>query len=467
MEANQGFREKRLAALASVGTAVVLLSLKIFLSVWTGSLGVLSEALHSGLDLVAAVITYLSLRVSEKPADADHPYGHAKVENFSALVETALLVMTAFYIIIEAFQRLMFGVHNTRPRLLAVGLLGAMVLLDMLRSQNLLRVARKYPSEALRADALHFSTDVLSTSVVLFGVFGLWLGMVFHIPWLRYVDPISALCVAGVILYIGSRLGRRTLDALLDVAPVALQKRIADEVRGVEGVLTADRLRMRRAGQRYFVEVNISLPRTASLEQAHITSTAVEKRIGQIVPADVMVRVEPRARADEPLFETIRAIAQRRGVSIHELSAHHSNSGVFVDLHLEVDEHSTLREAHGIANGLEDEIFQVIGGKGGVNIHIEPQGNRVGGAEDMHDLEHAVQDFINSLAYEFPELKDCHEVHVRSAEHRIIVSCHCAMEGDLIITQIHDVTAALEDRVRAHFPRIFRLTIHPEPVEES
>jgi cation diffusion facilitator family transporter len=467
MIAGEGFREKRMVALASVGTALLLVCLKTFLTIWTGSLGVLSETLHSGLDLVAAIITYLSLRVSEKPADADHPYGHAKVESFSAFVETALLVMTAFYIIAEALERLVRGGHTIRPSLMAVGLLGIMVVLDMLRARKLTSVARKFPSEALEADALHFSTDVWSTSVVLCGVLAVWVGQRFGLPWLRFVDPLSALCVAGVILWVGSRLGRRTLESLLDVAPIGLQDQISDAVKGVEGVISMERLRMRRAGQRYFVDVTITLPRTESLEQAHAASMAVEQRIGQIVPADVVVHMEPRARINEPLLETIRAIAHRRGVSVHDLSAHHFDGGVFVDLHLEVDQHSTLREAHRVAAGLEEEIFQAAGSKASVNIHIEPLATEIDDAEEMRGLSRSVQDFVNSLPAEYHELKNCHEVHVRRTEHKIVVSCHCAMDGELAITQIHDVTAALEDRVKEHFPQVFRVTIHPEPVEES
>lgn len=466
MDYTEAERAKKLAAIMSVGTALVLVSLKTYLSIWTGSLSVLSEALHSGLDLVAAVITYLSVRVSDKPADADHPYGHAKYESFSAFVETGLLLLTALYIIVEAFLRLIHGATAIRPSLLAVGLLGVMLIMDILRARKLQSVARKYPSEALEADALHFSTDVWSTSVVLAGMLAVWLGQRLGISWLAYVDPVAALAVAGMIIWVGSRLGKRTLDALVDVAPVELQARVKAAVSKVEGVLSTERVRMRRAGNRYFVDVTISLPRTASLEQAHATSTAVEQRIGNIVPADVMVHMEPRAGANEPFFESIRAIAQRRGLAIHELGAHHYGSSLVVDLHLEVDEHSSLREAHRIATGLEEEIYQLAKGEARINIHIEPMGNRIGGAEEVRDLGLAVQEFINSLLNEFHELKDCHEVHVRRADHKIVVSCHCAMDGDLAITQVHDVTGALEDRVKEKFPQIFRVTIHPEPLEE-
>jgi cation diffusion facilitator family transporter len=464
----QASREKRMAALGSVGSAVVLVSLKVFLAAVTGSLGILSEALHSILDLVAAVITYLSVRVADKPADAQHLYGHGKVESFSAFVETALLLLTAFYIIWEAFQRLLFGRgHVIRPSLTAIVILLLAMGIDFVRSRALNRVAKKYPSEALEADALHFSTDVWSTFVVVLGITAAWLGVKFNVPWLSMLDAFAALGVAGVIIWIGQRLGRQTADALLDVAPRGLRERIANTVDETEGVLQTERVRVRRAGQRYFVDVTISVPRTASLEQAHAASEAVERRIGEIVPADVVVHVEPRARSNEPLFETIRAIAQRRGLAVHELSAHHYEGHLFIELHLEVNEDASLRDAHRQATELEEEIQSATDPGTRVNIHIEPLGARIVGAEEMKELSRAVQGFLNSLPAEYPELVDCHEVHVRSVEHRILVSCHCAMDGSLPITQVHDFTALLEGRVKERFPQIYRLTIHPEPVEEA
>ena len=456
-----------MAALGSVFSAVALVFLKVFLAVATGSLGVLSEALHSILDLVAAIITFLSVRVSDKPADAEHLYGHGKVESFSAFVETGLLILTALYIIWEAFQRLLFHSAKIRPSVTAILILLLAMGIDFVRSRALNRIAQKYPSEALEADALHFSTDVWSTFVVIIGISAAWLGMKFGIAWLASLDAVAALGVAGVIIWVGSRLGKRTLDALLDVAPHGLREDITRAVNETEGVLDTERVRVRRAGQRYFVDVTISVPRTASLEQAHAASDAVESTIGRMVPADVMVHVEPRARSNEHLFETIRAIAQRRGLAVHELSAHQLDGRLFVELHLEVDEKASLREAHHRATELESDILSLADPRALVNIHIEPLGARIPGAAEMKGLSLSVQNFLNSLPAEYHELTNCHEVHVRTVEHKILVSCHCAMDGGLPITQVHDITAKLEDRVKERFPQIYRLTIHPEPIEES
>ena len=463
---DQGVREKKLAALGSVGSAVILVSLKAFLAVATGSLGILSEMMHSVLDLVAAVITYLSVRVADKPADADHLYGHGKVESFSAFVETGLLLITALYIIYEALRRLFLHEIHLRPSVTAIVVLLAAMGIDVVRSRALSRVARKYPSEALQADALHFSTDVWSTFVVVIGITAAWLGQKFGIPWLAYTDAFAALAVAGVIIWIGGRLGKQTLDALLDVAPSGLRERIEEAAGGVDGVLSIDRVRVRRAGQRHFVDVTISVPRTATLEQAHATSDAVEQRISQIVPSDVVVHLEPRAPTGENLFDTIRAVAQRHGLPVHELSAHMFDGHLFIELHLEVDEKASLNSAHARATELEDDIRRATDPQARINIHIEPLGAKIASAEEMRDLGRAVQQFLGTLQSEYNEMADCHEVHVRSVDHKILVSCHCAMPGNLPVTEVHDVTAALEDRVKEKFPQIFRVTIHPEPVEE-
>jgi len=463
-------RGKKRAALLSVGSATLLVSLKAFLVVRTGSLGVLSEALHSGLDLLAAIITFLSVRMSDQPADERHPYGHGKFENFSAFVETGLLLLTALYIIYEAFARLFFRTVHIQPSLMAIVVLLGALSIDLTRARALERAARKYSSEALEADALHFSTDVWSTTVVIVGIGLVWAGETWDLPWLVYADALAGLAVAAVILWVGSQLGRRTLDALLDAAPKGLQQEIALALERMAGVLDVVRVRVRRAGNRHFVDATVSVPRSASLEQVHTLTDAIEKRIGEIVPSDVMVHVEPRAPVGEHLFEAIRALAQRMGLEIHEVRASQQDGRLFIELHLEVDENLSLREAHRQASELEDQIRELRDGAVDVNIHIEPLGRHIAtpdaGLGEMKQLAKAIEDFLNRLPSEFDELVNCHDVRVRQVEHHILVSCHCTMKSELPITQVHDVTAALEDRVKEKFQQIYRVTIHPEPAED-
>jgi len=469
-----GRSAKQKAALGSVGSALILVSIKVVLTVMTHSLGVLSEALHSSLDLIAAIITYLSVRVSDRPADSSHLYGHGKVENFSAFVQTGLLLLTAVYVIYEAFRRLFFQSVEIEPSLLAIAALGVAVIVDLVRSRMLGRVAKQYRSDALEADALHFSTDVWSTLVVMLGMTAVWLGRHTGMEWLRYADPIAALAVAAVIIWVGSLLGRRTMDALLDAAPAGLQEQLAAEIDQLEGVLGTERVRVRRAGNRHFVDVTIGVPRTSTFEHVHEISDSVERRVAEIIPADVMVHMEPRAARNEHLFDAIRDIADRRSLPIHELSAHQLDGRLLIELHLEVDEHATLREAHRHASEIEEEISNLPAasqvGPAQVIVHIEPLGTHIPSADssagEMKELGRAIEGYINTLVREYHELVDCHEVHVRRVENKILVACHCAMDGNLPITEIHDATAALEDRVKEKFPQIFRVSIHPEPVEE-
>jgi cation diffusion facilitator family transporter len=419
-------KETKRAALLSVASALLLVSLKTFLVLRTGSLGVLSEALHSGLDLVAAIITFLSVRMSDRPADEKHPYGHGKFENFSAFVETGLLLLTALYIIYEAFSRLFFRSVHIEPSITAIVILFCALGVDLTRARALSHVAKKYSSDALEADALHFSTDVWSTLVVIAGVGLVWAGETWNLPYLIYADAIAALAVAAVILWVGSQLGRRTVDALLDAAPEGLQQEIARAIARMDGVLDVDRIRVRRAGNRHFVDATVSVARTASLEQVHELSDAIEKRVGEIVPSDVMVHAEPRAPQGEHLFEAIRAVAQRMGLGIHDVSALQQQGKLFVELHLEVDENLSLRDAHRQATALEEGIRELRDGPIDVNIHIEPLGRHIAtpdaGGGEMKQLSRSVEEFLNSLPAEFDELVNCHNVHTRQVEHHILVS---------------------------------------------
>src|SRR6266513_6383994 len=212
--------EKRSVAMNSLIAALAITTLKIIVGLGTGSLGILSEAAHSGLDLIAAAVTLFSVRVSDKPADADHQYGHGKIENFSAFIETGLLIVTTIWIVGEAIVRLVNpSAHKIEPNFFAFAVMFTSMFADLWRSRALKRIANKYDSQALEADALHFSTDIWSSGVVVAGLTLVRVGQAIGAQWLTLADPIAALFVAGVILYVSSRLARRTIDALLDAAP--------------------------------------------------------------------------------------------------------------------------------------------------------------------------------------------------------------------------------------------------------
>src|SRR6202165_4029173 len=250
-------REKRAVAGNSVLAALVITSLKIVVGIATGSLGILSEAAHSGLDLIAALMTFFSVRVSDKPADADHQYGHGKVENFSAFIETGLLLMTCVWIVYESIRRLFCHSVEIQPSVAAFLVMLLSIAIDAWRSRALGRIATKYDSQALEADALHFSTDIWSSGIVVLGLALVLLGRIYGIGWLRDADPVAALFVAGVVVYVSWRLARKTIDALLDAAPKGVRNQIVAAVSTVDGLLEVDRVRIRRAGNRYFAHLSI------------------------------------------------------------------------------------------------------------------------------------------------------------------------------------------------------------------
>ena len=260
--------EKRSAAGTSVLAAIVITSLKVLVGVTTGSLGILSEAAHSGLDLIASLLTFFSVGVSDKPADADHQYGHGKVENFSAFVETGLLLLTCAWIIYEAAVRLFFRKIDIEPSIAAFAVMLFSMGLDWWRSRVLGRIANKYDSQALEADALHFSTDIWSAGVVVLGLALVLIGRTYHVDWLRDSDPIAGLFVAGVVVSVSWRLARRTIDALLDAAPPGVRSQIYDTVLRVDGVLEVDRIRIRRAGNRFFADLAVGLARTVTFQRS-------------------------------------------------------------------------------------------------------------------------------------------------------------------------------------------------------
>jgi len=465
-------REKRGIALISVAAALLLVTMKTLVGLSTGSLGVLSEAAHSGLDFIAAAITYISVRVSDKPADADHQYGHGKFENFSAFLETGLLLLTCAWIGWEAIHRLFFKPVHVEPTLWAFGVMAISIVVDHFRGRALDRVARKYGSQALEADALHFQTDVWSSSVVILGLLGVLLAERLGWTLLRHADPIAALGVAAIVVWISLRLGKRTVDALLDTAPAGLQAQVEAAARGVEGLLGVERVRTRRAGNRTFVDLTISVPRTVPFERVHTLSDQVEAAVRAAVgEADVIVHMEPRAPAGENLFDQVRAIAQHHDLAVHELSAHQVSAGpgerptLILELDAEVDENLTLREAHALADRVEREIYRQLPQVTQINTHIETLGHDVVPAAELEELARALEAHLRDAPYQFPELLDCHDVQVREVEGKVLASCHATLDGSLPISRVHDLTQQLEARTLRHFPQLSRLTIHTEPPE--
>ena len=460
-------REKRGVALESVLGAAVITALKFLVGVSTGSLGILSEALHSGLDLIAASITLLSVRVSDKPADADHQYGHGKVENFSAFLETGLLLLTCVWIVHEAFKRIFLRDVHIEPSVAAFGVMFLSMIVDFYRSRDLKKIARKYDSQALEADALHFSTDIWSSGVVVLGLALVWLGPRLGIAALHFADPIAALVVAGVVVYVSSWLARQTIDALLDASPPGIRVRIMQEVANVDGVLEVDRVRIRRAGNRYFADLSVAEARNLTFQRAEQVTEAVTAAVQRVLPdADVVVHPVPRASGRENLFDRIRAVAARNNFSVHDVSVQDLGGRLHVELHLELDENLTLKEAHDLVTRIEAEMREDVPEISSILTHIESEPATIEtGDQAAGDPE--LERRMKRIVAEFPEVLDMHEFTVKRVRGRTYVSCHCTFSDELPLSRVHDVSTALEIRFKQDAPELFKVLIHPEPQTDN
>jgi cation diffusion facilitator family transporter len=460
-------REKRAVAGQSVLAALAITALKIVVGVTTGSLGILSEAAHSGLDLIAALVTFFSVRVSDKPADADHQYGHGKVENFSAFIETGLLLLTCVWIVSEAVKRIFFHRVEIEPSIAAFIVMFLSIAVDAWRSRALGRIAAKYDSQALEADALHFSTDIWSSSVVILGLVLVRVGRSYHLPLLRDADPIAALFVAGVVVYVSSRLARRTIDALLDAAPAGVRNQVLAKIAIVEGVLEVDRVRIRRAGNRYFADVSVGLARNFTFQRSEQVVDEVTERVHQILPdADVMVRPVPRARHAENIFDRIRAVATRHNFNVHDVSVQDLNGKLHVEQHLELDEQLSMKKAHDEVTRLETEMRAEVPEISTILTHIESEPATIETGEQMV-REPALERRLKRIVAEFPEVLDAHEFQFKKVRDRLYVSCHCTLPDDMPLSRVHDVQTALEIRFKHDAPELFRVLIHPEPMTDN
>ncbi len=459
--------DKRAVAANSVLAAVAITALKIAVGITTGSLGILSEAAHSALDLVAAVVTLLSVRVSDRPADATHQYGHEKIENFSAFIETALLLLTCIWIVYEAVERLFFEHVAIEPSLAAFAVMFISMGVDFWRSRALGRMAAKYDSQALEADALHFSTDVWSSGVVVVGLALVLLGRSYRIAWLSDADPVAALFVAGVVVHVSWRLARRTIDALLDGAPAGVRNEIMAAVSGVDGLLEVDRVRIRRAGNRYFADLSVGLARNVTFQRSEQVADAVADAVHNLLPdADVVVHPVPRALRTENIFDRVRAVASRHNVNLHDVSVQDLSGQLHVEQHLELDERLSLKEAHDRVTVIEAEIRSDVPEVASILTHIESEPATIeSGNEVLRDAE--LEKKLKSIAGGFSEILDMHDVQIKRVRGRLYISCHCTLSDDLSLSRVHDISTELETRFKQEAPELFRVLIHPEPSTDN
>lgn len=460
--------EKRSVALHSMLAALAMTVLKLAAGLMSGSLGVLSDAAHSGLDMLGSGLTFFSVRVSDKPADEDHTYGHAKFENLSAFGEVILMAISSAWIIWEAIRRMIHDSVELRHSVWPVLVVLTSIAVDYWRSRKLRAVAERTGSAALATDAFHFASDIWSSVAVLAGLGASWVGAQFGIAALRYADPFAAVVVSLLILRLTVRLGHEAVSVLLDEIPAETRRQIVVEVERVPGVLAVEQARVRRAGAAYFADLTLALPRRYTFEHTGELVEAAKVAVQRALPkADVVIHTVPREARAESIFDRVRAVAARNNVSVHDLSVQSNHGRLRVELHLELDETMALKAAHEFVTTMEAEILRETPEIDSVLTHIESEPATIEQPEVMVEEDRKIEFALRATARHFPEIVDVHEIIVgRTGEH-IYLSCHCTLPDDLTMQCVHLVITALEDRFKLECPEVQRVTIHPEPLTDN
>jgi cation diffusion facilitator family transporter len=447
-------------ARASALAAVLLTGGKLAVGLWTGSLGILAEAAHSGLDLVAALMTWFAVSRSDRPADADHPYGHHKLDNLSALFETLLLLVTCAWIIYEAVQRLFFKTVEVEVTWVSFAVIVAAIAVDYTRGRALSRAAQVTGSAALEADALHFTSDIASSLVVLAGLVLTRLGY-------PEADALCSIGVAVVVIWISWKLGKKAVDVLVDRVPPDHVGRVESAAGAVQGVRSVFGVRVRHAGPRHFIDLKVTQDPGASLAESHAITERVERAVAALFKdADVVVHAEPDEEPAAGLLETLLAEGRRMGVSVHSTRLFTTEEGLHLEMHLEWVRPVTLGEAHREATGLEQALHRAFPELVRVRSHLEagvsdrPSGWWEGAAAHA-DLARRVEGAARAV----DGVLGVEEVQVRSAGERLAVGMTCRVDGTLPLAAAHRIATHVERSVYGLSPAIATVAVHTEPAD--
>jgi cation diffusion facilitator family transporter len=449
---------QRRTALFSVFAALALIGLKLGTGLATGSLGLLSEAVHSGTDLIAALLTFFAVGVAVRPADTGHQYGHGKAEHLSALAEGTILVLASLVIVWRAIMRLTGSVHPAvHAPTWALGVIGVVLVIDVGRTIASARAARTYGSAALSANALHFASDFAGSVAVL-------VGLIFVRNGYLKADSIAALFVAALVLVAAVRLMRRNVDVLMDRAPAAAEEAARRAIEDIRPAVELRRLRMRQAAGRYFADVVIGVSVDSAVGQGHAAADAVERAVQAALPeADVVVHVEPLGdRAEVRERAHAAALGVRRVREVHNVSVISTDAGTEISLHLKLPGGLSLYEAHEIAEDVERAIVAALPEVASVETHIEPlaevaEGKRLSAEEVAaeHDLVgRIVRDVIGADAQ---KLRFVHTVD------GLVVHLTLPLSAGTSLADAHAEASRVEELIRHARPEIVDVLVHTEP----
>jgi cation diffusion facilitator family transporter len=453
---------KEKAALWSIAASLAITLGKGAAGLATGSLALISDAAHSLLDVASTIMTWAAIRAAGKPADAEHPYGHGKVESLAALAETAFLFVLSGAVAFEGMRRLASGEADFTFHWAAVAVLLISIVIDAWRWYALTRVAKETRSEALAADALHFSSDLVNSVLVLFAFGAAAMG------WPQ-ADAFVAIGVAAFIAVAGFRLARRTIETLIDTAPHGATEAVRAAVESVPGVVAVESVKVRSGGSHVFAEVEIAVARTIPLDRLSMIKDRVTTSVRAAHPdAQVTVTAVPRALDEETVLERVLLIAAKRRTPVHHVTVQRLGERLSVSLDVEVDGRMSLGAAHVVASRLETAIREELGPETEVETHIEPLiVPSLSGSDAGPEITDAVAASLRHAAADTGTITDVHSVRVRRTEHGLVVNYHCRVDPALDVASVHDCVDRVEHAARNDHPAITRIVSHTEPVRPS
>lgn len=451
---------KERVALVSLIASLGLTAAKLIIGLMIGSLALVTDALHSGTDAIATLVTFLAVRFADRPADDDHPYGHGKFEDLAALGEGTLLLVLAGGVAVESWNRFVGEASPPSITIVAFAVLGVEILINLWRARALHRAAVETGSRALAADAMHFLSDVASSAIVIVG----FIATLYGVDW---ADSVTAAAIALFIGWLGLRMIRRTADELTDRVSPTIARTLRRLLVDLPGVVAIDQLRVRTVGPRHFVDISAGVPRTFSLgETATVKRAMVATISAEIADAEATVSLLPMPIDDESLRERVFLAASRERIPVHHITIQHLGDRLSVSLDCEVDGDMPLGEAHEVASRLEAAIRAEIGAEIEVETHLEPlYPDLIPGAK-LPDEQVAAYIAVLREAAEKNGVSDVHNVRVREIEDGVFVAFHCRFPPTLTAAEVHRRADAVERGARIAFPEIRRIVSHPEPFKQ-
>ncbi len=448
--------KSRVAAI-SVFASAGMAAAKFVVGVAIGSLALISEALHSSVDVVATVITWVVVRVSDRPADEEHHYGHGKLESISALGVIALLYVLAGGILVESWSRLREGVPPPTISAIPFVVLLIDIAVNLWRARALHRAAHDTKSQALQADALHFTSDVLGSVAVIAGLALSGYGY-------AWGDSAAAIAVAVMIALLGFRLARSTVETLLDRAPEGASEKARAAITAVPGVVDLERLRVRMVGSTHFIDAVVQVPRTYPIDRVEEIKQKAQAALARVLDnADLTFTAVPVARDNESVRERIMVIARNSALAVHHVTVHDLGGHLTVSIDLEVDGKMALTAAHDIAHELERNIRDEFGEDVEVDTHIEPLEPELPlGTDAAPDRVEAIKAALSRIAAD-SAIHDIHSVRVRDTEAGEIVNFHCRAAPSMSVSKVHQNVDEIERALRRAFPTVKRVISHAEP----